>query len=231
MRPALDHSWNLTPKQAVELQRQWAGRVETTDRFEPLHTVCGVDVSYNQADDRFFAAAVVLSFPELKPLRTVTAMRPSPFPYVPGLLSFREIPVLAAALAELDESPDLIVCDGHGLAHPRRFGLACHLGVLYNVPTLGLAKSRLIGEADEPGEPRGAWTWLRHDGDRIGQVVRTRENVAPLFVSPGHRISFATARNLALALCPRWRLPETTRAAHLAVNERRRAHGPAPRIS
>jgi len=230
VRPVLEHSWNLSPKEAVELQRRLAGRVELADRFGPLRTVCGVDVSYNKADDRFFAAAAVLSYPRLELLGVATAMRPSSFPYVPGLLSFREIPVIAAALAELSAPPDLIVCDGQGYAHPRRFGLASHLGVLYDIPAIGAAKSRLVGEAPEPAVLRGSWSWLTHEGDRIGQLVRTRDRVAPLFVSPGHRVSFATARDLTLALCAKWRLPETTRRAHHAVNELRRAAGPVSRF-
>jgi deoxyribonuclease V len=162
-------------------------------------------------------------FPDLAVIETATARAESPFPYVPGLLSFREIPVVEKALAQLREAVDLFVCDGQGLAHPRRFGLACHLGVLYDIPTIGVAKSRLVGEAEPPGRERGSWSWLIDRGEHIGQLVRTRAGVAPLFVSPGHRVSFHTARRLALELCPRRRLPETTRAAHHLVNECRRS--------
>jgi deoxyribonuclease V len=222
MLPTLRHSWDLTPTEAIALQRELATRVELADRFRPLRRICGLDVSYDRGDEWFFAAAVVFSYPKMAIQQVALAKARSPFPYVPGLLSFREIPVVAEALAQIGEPVDLLVCDGQGLAHPRRFGLACHLGVIYDTPSLGLAKSRLIGEADEPGPARGAWTWLRHDGERIGQVVRTRDGVAPLFVSPGHRLTFGAARKLALALCRQWRLPETTRAAHEAVNEFRR---------
>jgi len=223
MRPVLEHRWDLTPTEAVALQRQLAARVERQNRLPRLTTVCGLDVSYDRDDDVFFAAAVVLALPDLTVLESQTAAARSPFPYIPGLLSFREIPVAARALARLTIRPDLLACDGQGLAHPRRFGLACHLGVLYDVPALGLAKSRLIGEAAEPGPEKGAWTWLADRGENIGQIVRTRAGVAPLYVSPGHRLDFERARDIALALCPRWRLPETTRRAHRLVNDRRRA--------
>jgi len=225
--PVFRHPWNLTPTQAVHLQNELANRVRLTDEPAWPRLVCGLDVSYDRGDELFFAAAVVLSFPNLAIVETATAAAVSPFPYVPGLLSFREIPVLAAALAKLETRPGLLACDGQGMAHPRRFGLACHLGVLYDTPSLGLAKSRLTGRAAEPGPERGDWTWLLEGTERIGTVLRTRTGVAPLFVSPGHRLGFAKAREFALALCPKWRLPETTRAAHGLVNEFRRAHGGA----
>jgi deoxyribonuclease V len=215
----------LSVADAIALQNELATRVELSDRYRPIRRVGGLDVSYNFGDDRFFAAAVVLSFPELQVLETVTAVARTPFPYVPGLLSFREIPALAEALAKLRAPVDLLACDGQGVAHPRRFGLAAHLGVLFDVPAVGIAKSRLIGEAHPPARERGTWTWLTDKGERIGQLVRTRAGVAPMFVSPGHRLSFHTARALALALCPKWRLPETTRLAHHTVNELRRSHG------
>lgn len=222
VEPVFQHPWNLTPQKAISLQRELAARVVLADERQPPKLVCGLDVSYDRGDSVFFAAACVLTFPDLQPVETATAAAPSPFPYVPGLLSFREIPVLAAALAKLTCRPDLLACDGQGLAHPLRFGLACHLGVLYDVPAIGLAKSRLIGQAPSPGVDRGSWTWLRDGDERIGQLVRTRRGVAPLFVSPGHRVGFDRARELALVLCPKWRLPETTRAAHKLVNEVRR---------
>lgn len=222
MRPVLNHRWDLTPAEAVALQRRLAQRVERQDRLDRCATVCGLDVSYDQTDDTFFAAAVVLAAPDWTLVESQTAAARSPFPYIPGLLSFREIPVAARALARLRIKPDLLACDGQGLAHPRRFGLACHLGVLYDVPSLGLAKSRLLGEYEEPSREKGAWTWLLDRDEKIGQVVRTRAGVAPLYISPGHRLSFDRARELALSLCPRWRLPETTRQAHKLVNECRK---------
>jgi deoxyribonuclease V len=144
------------------------------------------------------------------------------FPYVPGYLSFREIPPLLEAFAKLEAVPDLIICDGQGRAHPRRFGLACHLGVLLDLPTLGCAKSRLIGEHREPGPRRGAHTQLREGGEVIGEVVRTRSGVKPVFVSVGHRVCLETARRTVLRLAVRYRLPEPVRAAHREVNRLRR---------
>ncbi|MDP8221899.1 MAG: deoxyribonuclease V [Candidatus Lernaella stagnicola] len=224
MRPVFEHPWNLTPTEAVNLQRRLADRVVTTGEPAAIETVCGVDVSYDKTDDNFFAAVVVMNPRDFAVIETRTAMARSPFPYVPGLLSFRELPVVIEALAKLQTTPDLLACDGHGLAHPRRFGLACHLGVLFDCATIGLAKSRLVGTHEEPGLEKGDWTWLVHKDERIGQVVRTRRAVSPLFVSPGHRLGFGEARQWALRLCPTWRLPETTRAAHRAVNEFRRGY-------
>ncbi|HPQ69646.1 MAG TPA: deoxyribonuclease V [bacterium] len=222
MKPVIAHRWDLSPAEAVALQKELAARVVLADDLPPPRTVCGLDVSYNLRSDRFYAVAALLSYPDLEVIEIAEAADRSAFPYIPGLLSFREIPVLAAAMAKLTGEPDLLACDGQGLAHPRRFGLACHLGVLYDRPSIGLAKSRLVGEGREPGAAKGRWTWLTHNGERIGQLVRTRDNTAPLYVSPGHRVGFHTARALALALCPRYRIPETTRVAHQAVNRLRR---------
>ena len=222
MLPVFEHRWDLTPQQAIALQKELASRVRTRDAFDSLTSVCGVDVSYDQSSDLFFAVAAVLSFPGLEIMEVVGASARSPFPYVPGLLSFREIPVVRQALARLTVEPGLLVCDGQGVAHPRRFGLAAHLGVLYDRPSIGAAKSRLCGDYREPRSARGTWTWLTIEQEHIGQVVRTRDDVAPLFVSPGHRVAFHTARKIVLALCPRYRLPETTRIAHGEVNRLRR---------
>lgn len=222
MEPVFVHPWNLTPKQAIDLQKELAGQVCLDDEFRPFSNVCGLDVSYSKHNDLHYAVAALLSFPELELIELAHAASPSPFPYVPGLLSFREIPVLVKALAKLSRKPDLLACDGQGYAHPRRFGLACHLGVFYDRPAIGLAKSRLVGSHAQPGPNRGQWAWLFDGDDHIGQVLRTRDNVAPLFVSPGHRMGFHTARKIALALCPQWRLPETTRVAHRKVNRIRR---------
>jgi deoxyribonuclease V len=219
MRPVFQHAWDVTPAEAIAMQRRLSGKVELTNRCGEIGTVCGLDVSYENNSEMFFAAAVVMTFPDFEVIEKATAACASPFPYVPGLLSFREIPVVAEALAKLHTAPDLFACDGQGYAHPRRFGLACHLGVLYDTPAIGLAKSRLTGQFTEPGQTCGDWSWLTDKEERIGQVVRTRDNVAPLFVSPGHRVSFDRARELALALCPQWRLPETTRETHQLVNE------------
>lgn len=215
MRLAIEHPWNLGPKEAIALQRELAGRVETDDRLpDEIRTVAGVDVGF-EADGRLTRAAVaVLRFPDLAPLRSAIARRPTDFPYVPGLLSFRELPAVLAALRQLPELPDVILCDGQGRAHPRRFGIACHLGVLLDRPTLGVGKTRLTGTHAEPGPDKGNWTPLLDKGEVIGAVLRTRPGVKPLYVSGGHRVSLETAIALTLACTPRYRLPETTRAAH-----------------
>lgn len=188
----------------------------------PPRTVAGADVAYGTGEQRAIAGVVLLAFPELKILEEHWAGVPCDFPYVPGLLSFREAPALLAALRKLRILPDVIMVDGQGLAHPRRFGLASHLGVLLDLPTLGCAKSRLIGQADEPGGERGCATDLIDNGEVIGAVLRTRRNVAPIFVSVGHRMMLADAVSLALACSPRFRIPEPTRLADQLVSRRRR---------
>lgn len=197
----------------VRLQR-YTGRVRT---------VAGVDVSYTRGDRRGYGGVVVLTFPDLAPVDEAGACVDMPFPYVPGLLSFRELPVVLEAFARLRTQPDLVVCDGQGIAHPRGLGIASHLGLWLDRPTVGCAKSRLVGEADEPGRERGDATVLRYKGKRVGYVLRTRRNVKPLYVSPGHRVSPAQARDVVLRCTSRYRLPETTRRAHGLVNRLRRA--------
>jgi len=215
MRLAIEHIRNLTPTEAIALQRELAGRVQSTDRLPgTIRRVAGVDVGFADGGKITRAAVAVLSFPDLEPLASASARRPTEFPYVPGLLSFRELPAVLQALRQLAELPDVILCDGQGRAHPRRFGIACHLGVLLDRPTVGVGKTRLIGSHDEPGPKKGDWAPLLDKGEVIGAVLRTRPGVKPLYISSGHRISLATAIALTLACTRRWRLPETTRAAH-----------------
>ncbi len=215
MLQAIEHPWNLTPSEAIALQRGLAGRVETADRLpDEIHSGAGVDVGYEEGGRITRAAVAVLRFPDLEPLHSAIARRPTEFPYVPGLLSFRELPALLEALQQLTELPDVILCDGQGRAHPRRFGIACHLGVLLDRPTLGVGKTRLIGSHAEPGPEKGDWAALLDGGEVIGAVLRTRPGVKPLYISGGHRVSLETAIALTLACTRRYRLPETTRAAH-----------------
>ena len=215
MKRAPRHPWNLTPAQAIDLQRRWATRVEVADRLPArIATVAGVDVGYEDAQRTTRAAVAVLSFPDLAPLEQVIARRPTTFPYVPGLLSFRELPAVLDALSQLSVMPDIILCDGQGRAHPRRFGIACHLGVLLDLPTIGVGKTRLVGRHLEPGPERGDWTPLLDHAEEIGAVLRTRPGVKPLYISGGHRVCLRTAIELTLACLTRYRLPETTRAAH-----------------
>lgn len=185
--------------------------------------IAGCDVSVEAAAGKVFAAVVVFRWPQLERLETVTAVGAADFPYVPGYLSFREGPVLDRAFRKLSERPDLVIFDGQGIAHPRRFGLASHLGVLWDVPSVGCAKTRLVGAGDEPAVEKGSWTPLRDGDEVIGSILRTRDGVKPVFVSPGHRIDLAGAREVVLRATTRYRLPEPTRSAHGEVNAARRA--------
>lgn len=224
------HRWDLTPKEAVILQRDLAGRVERGDRLGKVSRVAGVDVSYHAATDRLAAAAVMLDAVSCEVLETQIVFGRPAFPYVPGLFSFRELPPVLEAMGRLSALPDLVICDGHGIAHPRRFGLACHLGVWTGLPAIGCAKTRLTGRYDMPGPERGDRSPLIDRGEEIGAVVRTRRHVAPVFVSAGHRVSLETAVDWVLRLAPRYRLPETTRLADRLVGEALRDEA-AQRIS
>lgn len=207
-------TWPTTIDAALDAQRRLRPLVDPADRLpEPLRTVAGVDVAYSSHSDRVSAAVVVLDADTLDVLDTATAVGSVSFPYAPGLFAFRELPSITEALRRLRTVPDLVVCDGHGLAHPRRFGLACHLGVLLDLPTIGVAKTAFVGHYDTPAPERGAWSPLLLDAETVGCVLRTRTGVKPVFVSPGHRVSLETARALTLTLSPRFRLPETTRHA------------------
>ena len=213
-KPALSHSWDVSIAEARLIQENLAQHVIIEDRFEPPRHVAGVDVGFEDGGTTTRAAIAVLSFPALQLVDSSLARCKTTFPYVPGYLSFRELPAVLLALDNLQTIPEMFLCDGQGIAHPRRFGIACHLGLLTNIPSIGVAKSRLFGVHDEPGENKGDWTYLRNNDQRIGVVLRTRNHVKPLYVSPGHRVSLAGARNMVMACVTRYRLPETTRHAH-----------------
>jgi deoxyribonuclease V len=222
VRPKLRHSFDLTIPEARALQDRLRSRVREVALPPRLRRVAGADVSYDRGSPLLFAAVVVLDARSLEVVERVGVESRARFPYVPGYLSFREIPPLLEAFAKLSEPPDLVIADGQGRAHPRRFGLACHLGVLLDLPTIGCAKSRLVGEHREPGPRRGASTQLRDGGEVIGMVLRTQDGIRPLYVSVGHRVTLAAARHWVLALAPHHRLPEPIRAAHAEVNRLRR---------
>jgi len=226
------HRWDVTPEQARKIQEKLRERWEGQDRLGEIQTLAGLDAAFvlteSQALDkktsrwdrlrkanRAIACAVLFHFPELVEIERAYAVVPLRFPYVPGLLSFREIPALLAALAKLQEMPDLLFCDGHGYAHPRRFGLAAHLGVWLDLPTIGCAKSILIGEHDELGNKKGNWASLidPQNGERIGAAVRTRDGVKPIYVSQGNRVGLDTAVRLTLAVTDGFRIPRPTRDA------------------
>jgi deoxyribonuclease V len=211
---AVPHEWPTTVGDARAIQEQLRDRVVVSDRFGPVERVAGIDVGFEDDGKVARAAVVVLDFPGLALRAQAIARQPVRFPYVPGYLSFREIPAVLDALAQLRVTPDVILCDGQGIAHPRRLGIASHLGVLLDIPTVGVAKSRLCGRYEEPPAQKGAWTRLRDGAEVIGAVLRTRASAKPLYVSPGHRVSLATAIDLVMRCTTRYRLPETTRAAH-----------------
>ncbi len=214
MPMTVEHPWNLTPSEAIALQKELRETVIARDDFGEVTRVAGVDCGFEEKGAIIRAAVAVLDFPSLKLVDQAVARLPSSFPYIPGLLSFREIPALLAALDMLNNAPDLILVDGQGLAHPRRFGIACHLGVLTGIPTIGAAKSRLTGTFEDPGIERGNWTPLLDKEEIIGAVLRTRRGTRPLFVSLGHRVGLESAKEWVLRCTPRYRLPETTRLAH-----------------
>lgn len=214
------HRWDLTPKEAVALQRELAGQVITEDRLAPVRHVAGVDIGFEENGSVTRAAVAVLCFPGLALVDQAVVRRPTAFPYVPGLLSFREAPAALEALAQLRIAPDLILYDGQGVAHPRRMGIAAHVGLLADIPSIGVAKTRLTGTFDEPPPERGAWTPLMDRDEVIGAVLRSRAGVKPLYVSIGHRVCLETALYWVMACTGRYRLPETTRQAHRLASGR-----------
>jgi deoxyribonuclease V len=211
---AADRRWPQTPARAIALQRELAGRVRQAGDVGTVRRVAGVDVGFPGGAQIARAAVAVLSFPDLQPVEQALAELPVEFPYIPGLLSFRELPAVLVALARLTEPPDLLLVDGQGLAHPRRFGIACHLGVLTGLPSIGVAKTRLVGVHEPVPDRRGAWVPLRDQGEVVGAVLRSRAGVRPIYVSVGHRVSLDNAVGLVMACTTRYRLPQTTRAAH-----------------
>ncbi|MCG8025253.1 MAG: deoxyribonuclease V [Candidatus Thiodiazotropha endolucinida] len=210
----LSHGWNLSPTEAVALQNSLRLQVVGRNCYAELQRIAGVDVGFEAHGSITRAAIVVLSYPQLQPLEQAIARLPTSFPYIPGLLSFREVPAILQALSKLQQPPDIFLCDGQGIAHPRRFGLACHLGVYTDIPSVGVAKTRLIGShATVPAE-KGGWVPLIDKDETIGAVLLTRSGVKPLYISIGHKISLERSIELVLACTPRYKLPETTRAAH-----------------
>ncbi len=211
------HDWPTTAQAAVAIQQQLRSQVITHDDLGDVGTiqhVAGVDVGFEQQGTITRAAIAVLSWPDLQLVDQAIARQPTRFPYIPGLLSFREIPAILEACQQLQTSPDLLLCDGQGLAHPRRLGIACHLGLLTDLPSIGVGKTRLIGSHAEVGNQRGDWQPLHDRNQVIGAVLRTRVNTHPLYISVGHRIGLETAIAYVMGCTTRYRLPETTRFAH-----------------
>ena len=220
------HDWNISAPEAIALQKQMAAQIDfhRPIDLDAIRLVAGVDVSVKDNVSR--AAVVVLRYPELTPVETVTAERPTTFPYIPGLLSFREGAVILDALRQLESTPDVFVFDGQGTIHPRRVGIACHIGLFLDMPTVGCGKKRLTGQHTAVPAEKGSWVPLIDQGETIGVVLRTRTNVKPVYVSVGHRATLDDARALVLACTTRYRLPEPTRAAHNAAGQAARDADP-----
>jgi deoxyribonuclease V len=223
MRPKLSTPWNLKPLEAIRLQERLAKRVELEDRLGPIRTIAAADIAFDPATNIAFASVIVYRFPDLVEIERRRVRRKLRFPYIPGLLSFRECPILLAAFARLKTSPDVILIDGHGRAHPRRFGIACHMGVLLDRPAIGCGKSLLVGKHREPGKQRGATAPLIHKDEQVGVALRTRDDVKPIYVSQGNRVSLPTAVKLVKHCLDGFRIPKPIRDADRDVRDLRRA--------
>lgn len=221
MKISQRHAWPLTVDEAIKIQEKLKDEVITEDKLkEPVQYVAGVDMGFEENGTISRAAVAVLSFPDLQLQETSLARRPTTFPYIPGFLSFREIPAVLDALEKIKTIPDIILCDGQGIAHPRRLGIACHLGLIIDLPTIGVAKSLLVGKHEELPDTRGSWQPLIHRRETIGAVLRTRVGVKPVYVSSGHKVSLLTAIDYVLRCTTKYRLPETTRIADKLASNR-----------
>ena len=218
------HEWPESPEAAIALQQQLRSQVRIQPLTSPAETIAGCDISFNKFEETVYAGIVVLRLDTLETIAEATAITTTSFPYVPGLLSFREIPALLEAWANLTIMPDVVVFDGHGIAHPRRLGIAAHAGLWLNRPTLGCGKSVLVGRYEEPAIERGSWSPMLHRGEVIGAALRTKNKVNPVYVSPGNLIDLDTSVSLMLQCNGGYRIPEPTRRAHNLVNTVRRAH-------
>ncbi len=221
------HPWHLSPKEAVRLQERLGPLLKLSPlEDKSIFTVAGADISYCQKKKVLYAGVVVLSFPDLRLLAETGHRQKATFPYVPGLLSFREAPPILKVFAGIKTIPQIVFLDGQGIAHPRGIGLASHVGLFLDIPTIGCAKKKLVGTFSEVGNRKGDFSYLVYEGQRVGAVLRTRNGVKPIFISPGHKIDIDTAVKLTLACITRYRIPEPTRLAHLFVNRMRRQDDP-----
>lgn len=214
MQTNVNHDWDISPAKAIQIQKELRDQVILTDDFASITTIAGVDVGFEKMSNTGKAAIVVMQLHNLEIVDSAFTTSFLNFPYIPGLLSFREVPVILQAFAKLTIIPDLLLCDGQGIAHPRRLGIACHLGLLTDIPAIGVAKTRLIGTHGAVPPKKGRWTELMDKEEIIGAVFRSREKVKPIYISPGHKISLPTAVGIVRQTITRYRLPETTRAAH-----------------
>lgn len=219
----LRHSWKVSPREAIRIQEELRKKLRLKPPKTPFKTVAGADVSYSRTDENLFAAFLIFSYPDLNLLESASARGRGSFPYIPGLLSFREAPILLKAFSKLERRPDVILIDGQGIAHPRSMGIAAHLGLLLNLPSIGCAKSRLFGKETEPGLEKGSFAPLLEGERTVGMIVRTRAGVKPVYVSPGHRMDMQGSVRMVLSLCRGYRVPEPLRQAHILVNQLRSA--------
>jgi deoxyribonuclease V len=224
--PRVPHPWRLSPRQAIAVQRRLSARVRRLSPGGALRLVAGLDAAFSIDGTRCLAAVVLWDTESGRPIEEHLAQRPLRFPYIPGLLSFREAPALLAALRQLERAPDVLMCDGQGLAHPRRFGIACHLGGICDLPAVGCAKSRLTGQHAEPGPHRGDFALLREESEVLGAVVRTQAGAKPLYVSIGHRLDLEAARALVMRCTTIHRLPQPTWLADRLVAAARKRGNP-----
>jgi len=225
MSTRISHDWDLTPREAIKIQEQMRSLVRIEPLAREINTIAGADLSYNKFSKTIYSGIVVLRFPDLQIIESAGVRSTTKFPYVPGLLSFRETPSLLEAWDSLKTKPDLLMLDGQGFAHPRRFGLACHVGVILEVPTIGCAKSILLGEFAELAPEQGSQSPLLDRGETIGVALRTKSRVAPVYVSIGHLIDLPSAVEMVKRSVGRYRQPEPTRQAHLLVNRIRNEEG------
>lgn len=221
------HSWDLSPEEGIRLQNKLANTIVARYSGGPLEIVAGADIGFEKHTSQAIAGIVLLRFPSLEVMRRYTLKAPVRFPYVPGLLSFREGPILLQLFKQVSPAPHLVFFDGHGLSHPRKLGLASHLGLFLNCPTIGCAKSKLTGEYEDPGAVKGSTSDLMNEeGQVLGAVVRTRDQCKPIYVSVGHLIDLPSAVQFTLQCTTRYRIPEPTRLAHNLVNETKRKSEP-----
>lgn len=222
MNQPIRHDWDLTPQEAVQLQKKLRDQIIIQSYDQPIQRIAGADISYNRFSDVIYAGIVVLDFKTLQPILSVTILDRMRFPYVPGLLSFREIPAIFRAWEALPEKPDVIMLDGHGINHPRRLGVAAHFGLVTGHPTLGCAKKHLCGTYIDPPLIRGHYSTIEDKGDTIGYVLCTKDKVKPVWTSPGHLLGLEQSAKITLHCARGYRIPEPTRQAHLLVNAFRR---------
>jgi len=226
IRRRFAHSWDVMPREAVAIQKTLTEHIELSWHGDKITRVGGVDLSYARSSKEGYAAIVVMSVPEFEEIDATCIRCPITFPYVSGLLSFREAPAVLRAWETLHIKPQLLYVDGQGVAHPRGLGLAAHLGLLLEIPSIGCAKTRLVGDEYMVGPAKGEWAPLRYKGNTVGATVRTRAGVRPLYVSPGHRIDLKRSVEWVLSACERYRLPEPVRRAHMMANRYRAASEP-----